>query len=74
VRFVSASASTATGTWDDAPRSEAQWRRRSATRAIFYDELLAEAVCRSIARAAVNTSFNVDSVLVALAGLTSTLA
>ena len=29
VRFVSASASTAIGTWDDAPRSELQWKRRS---------------------------------------------
>ena len=30
MRSVSANASTGTGTWDDAPRSELQWERRTS--------------------------------------------
>jgi hypothetical protein len=46
VRFVNASASTATGTWDDAPRSNIQLGCAGLRRVLINLRLLAIADCR----------------------------
>jgi hypothetical protein len=50
VRFVNASASTATGTWGDAPRSTFQCERRSWTATLFIRPWASTSACH-IARA-----------------------